>query len=246
MKLSGKKIIVTGGSRGIGEGIVRALAQAGARVAFTYSASEERANKIFEALPGEGHVLTRCDVSDLSSINQAFDHMISKLEGVDGLVNNAGIARDQLFIRMKDEEITDVLNTNLLGAMRTTQKVLKPMMKARSGSIIFISSIIGHTGNAGQANYAASKAGMVAFSKSIAQEMASRNIRSNCIAPGYIETEMTEALTEDQQQKALEGVPLKRMGTTEDIAKSVEFLLSDDSSYITGQTLHVNGGLSMI
>lgn len=244
-RLVSKKIIVTGGSRGIGAAIVQSLAQAGATVAFTYSSREDAAIEVLKSLPGEGHFCVQMNLSDESSVEKAFTQITEKWSQIDGLVNNAGITKDQLLLRMKTEDFDSVLQTNLRGAFLTTKFVSKLMMKARSGSIVNITSVIGQTGNAGQSNYAASKAGLIGFSKSMAQELASRNIRVNCVAPGFIATEMTSVLSEDQKKGILAKIPLGVMGEGSDIAAATAFLLSDESRYITGHTLSVNGGMYM-
>lgn len=243
--LQGKKIVVTGGSRGIGAAIVKLLAEEGAQVAFTYSSREEAAQQVAHSLVGEGHFYIKMDISSEESVNSAVEHILEKWPEVDGVVNNAGITKDQLLLRMKTEDFDNVVNTNLRGTYLVTKAFTKPMMKARKGSIVNIVSIIGETGNAGQANYAASKAGTIAFAKSVAQEMGSRNIRVNNVAPGYIGTEMTEVLSEEVKNKMMERIPLGRMGEGNDVAQAVRFLLSDESRYITGHTLDVNGGMHM-
>lgn len=243
--LQGQKIIVTGGSRGIGASIVKRLAEEGAQVCFTYSSREEAAAEVAKSLPGEGHFYLKLDVSNETSVNEAMEQISSRWPQVDGLVNNAGITKDQLLLRMKTEDFDAVMNTNLRGTFLMTKALTKIMMKARKGSIVNITSVIGQTGNAGQANYAASKAGTEAFSKSVALEIASRGVRVNCIAPGFIGTEMTEAMTEDAKNKILPKIPLASIGEGVDVANAVRFLLSDDSKYITGQTINVNGGLFM-
>lgn len=251
MKLQGKNIVVTGGSRGIGAGIAIRLAREGARVAITYTSRPESAEKVLAemnsgAAPASGpHMMIKMDVSQDASVEQGFGEIFKAFGKVDGLVNNAGITRDQLLLRMKTEDFDDVLRTNLRGVYLCTNAVMKPMLKARSGSIVNITSVIGHSGNAGQANYAASKAGTTAFSKSIAQEIGSRNIRVNCVAPGFISTEMTDVLPEAQKNAILGKIPLQKFGEVDDVAAVVAFLLSDDAKYITGQTIHVNGGMYM-
>ena len=244
--LSQKNIIVTGGSRGIGAEIVRCLAENGARVAFSYSSNEEAAQKVLESLPGEGHLALAMNVSSEESISQFFEKALAEFGNqIHGLVNNAGITKDNLLLRMKPEDFQQVLQTNLTGSFLCIKSAIKPLMKNKGGSIVNITSVVGQSGNPGQANYTASKAGMEAMSKSIALEFASRNIRSNCVAPGFIETEMTGELTEAQKEAILSRVPLKKMGDTHDVAAAVAFLLSDQSKYITGQTIGVNGGLYM-
>jgi 3-oxoacyl-[acyl-carrier protein] reductase len=243
--LSGKKILVTGGSRGIGAEIVKSLAAAGAKVAFTYSSNQESAQKILASLPGEGHKTMSMNVADESSVNSALETLMAEWKDIDGLVNNAGITKDGLLMRMKSEDFDSVMNTNLKGTFLLTKAITKIMMKARKGSVVNITSVIGQTGNAGQANYAASKAGTVAFSKSVALELGSRGVRVNCVAPGFIETDMTHVLSDEVKQKIMDKIPLQRMGAAHDVAEAVKFLLSDQSSYITGHTLSVNGGLFM-
>lgn len=241
-----KKIFITGSSRGIGAGLATQLAQAGAKVTITYGASKEAAEKIFADLPGDGHLLLQMNMNDEASVTAAVNEALEKWDGqVDGLVNNAGITRDQLLLRMKSQDFDDVYHTNLRGSFYTTKLLMKPMMKKRKGSIVNISSVVGIMGNPGQANYSASKAGLEAFSRSVAKEIGSRGIRVNCVAPGFIKTDMTENLSEEQKTALTQGLPLGRLGEVGDIASSVIFLLSDASAYITGHTLHVNGGMWM-
>lgn len=243
--LQGKKVVVTGGSRGIGASIVKLLAEEGAQVCFTYSSREEAAAEVAKSLPGEGHFFLKLDVASEENVNQVVDQISAKWPEVDGLVNNAGITKDQLLLRMKTEDFDAVINTNLRGTFLMTKAFSKIMMKARKGAIVNITSVIGQTGNAGQANYAASKAGTEAFSKSVALELASRNVRVNCVAPGFIATEMTHVLSEEAKTKIMGKIPMNLMGEGLDIASAVRFLLSEESKYITGQTLNVNGGLFM-
>ena len=243
--LQGKKIIVTGGSRGIGASIVKLLAEQGASVCFTYSSREEAAAEVAKTLPGEGHFYLKLDVASEESVNQAMEQITAKWSEIDGLVNNAGITKDQLLLRMKTEDFDAVMNTNLRGTFLMTKALTKIMMKARKGSIVNITSVIGQTGNPGQANYAASKAGTEAFSKSVALELASRNVRVNCVAPGFIATEMTHVMSEDAKGKIMDKIPMNSIGEGVDVAKAVKFLLSDESKYITGHTVNVNGGLFM-
>lgn len=246
MDLSGKKILVTGGSRGIGAGIVQHLASLGAHVAFTYSSNQASAEKILSTLKNpENHMMIQMDVSQEKSIEEGIAKVLEKFEGLDGLVNNAGITKDQLILRMKPEDFDQVYNVNLRGTFYCSKLVLKPMMKARKGSIVNISSVVGHTGNPGQTNYTATKAGVEGFSRSLALELSSRNIRSNCVAPGFIESDMTHELTDAQKETMFSRIPLGKIGSAQDVANAVAFLLSDSSSYITGHTLHVNGGLYM-
>jgi len=243
--LAGKKILVTGSSRGIGAGIARLLADEGARIAITFSSSESQAREVLASLKGSGHMMVPLQVSNETSVAQAFATVLEEFGEIDGLVNNAGITKDQLLLRMKEEDFQSVTDINLKGTFLCTKAAIRPMMKARKGSIVNITSVIGQTGNAGQANYAASKAGTEAFSKSIAQEVGSRGIRVNCVAPGFIVTDMTDKLTEDQKKAILGKVPLETLGQTDDVAHAVAFLLSDKARYITGHTLSVNGGLHM-
>lgn len=246
MSLENKIALVTGASRGIGHAIALELARRGATVIGT-ATTENGANKISavltdQGLKGQGLVL---NVTDPASIETAMNEIQNTYGPVAILVNNAGITRDNLFLRMKEDEWQDVINTNLTSIFRLSKLCMKGMLKARWGRIISISSIIGVTGNAGQANYAAAKAGMIAFSKSLAQEIATRDITVNVVAPGYIETEMTQQLTEAQKKTILDHVPMQKIGKPEDIAHAVCFLASDQAAYITGQTLHVNGGMYM-
>lgn len=241
--LSKKKFFITGGSRGIGSAIVKSLAQAGAQVAFTYSTNEEKANELLKSLPGSGHLAFQLDVANSTLVDEVIAKLYEAWGDVDGVVNNAGITRDQLLLRMKLEDFEKVVSTNLTGVFAVTKAFSKNMLKARKGSFVNISSVIGSVGNAGQSNYAASKGGLEAFTKSVALEFASRGIRANCIAPGYIKSDMTDALSADQLKAFTDKIPLARAGEGYEIANAVAFLLSDAASYITGQTLHVNGGM---
>lgn len=245
MQLERKIILVTGGSRGIGSGVVQFLAQEGATVIFTYTSRPEASEEILKNLKGSGHLALQLDIKDESSVETLFKGIVEKYGRLDGLVNNAGVTKDQLLLRMKAEDFDQVIQTNLRGTFLCTRAATKIMLKARQGSVVNITSVIGHSGNAGQGNYAASKAGITAFAKSIAQELGSRQIRINCVAPGFITTEMTDVLPDAQKSALLARIPLQKFGTTQDVAAAVSFLLSDKSSYITGQTLHVNGGLHM-
>jgi 3-oxoacyl-[acyl-carrier protein] reductase len=243
--LNGKKILVTGGSRGIGAAIVEWLAGHGAQVAFTYSSREDSAQQVLAKLPGSGHFYVRMDLRDEASIDQAISQTLEKFGALDGVVNNAGMTKDGLLLRMKTEDFDSVISTNLRGTFMVVRGGVKGMLKSRAGSIVNITSVIGQTGNAGQANYAASKAGLEAFSRSAAKEVASRSIRINCVAPGFIATEMTGVLTEDQRKSILSQIPMQRIAEPHEVAAAVGFLLGDDSKYITGHTLSVNGGLFM-
>lgn len=244
-KLAGRNVLVTGGSRGIGAGIVARLAADGARIAYSYTSRPDDAEKLLSTLPGSGHLMLEMNINSEESIEAGFKTALDAFGKLDGLVNNAGVTRDQLLLRMKTEDFEQVIQTNLRGTFICTKMAVKLMLKARQGSIVNVTSVIGHSGNAGQANYAASKAGIDAMTKSIAQEVGSRQIRLNCVAPGFISTEMTAVLPEAQKNAILQKVPLQKFGTTQDVAAAVSFLLSDDSTYITGQTLHVNGGMYM-
>lgn len=244
--LKDKNIFITGSSRGIGAGIAKALSLMGARVTVTYGKSKEQAESVYHDLSGQGHLLLPLDINSEDSVKEATDIAIKEWNGkIDGLVNNAGITRDQLLLRMKKEDFDDVYSTNLRGSFFTTKLLLKPMMKLKRGSIVNISSVVGSMGNPGQANYSATKAGLEAFSRSVAKEIGSRGIRVNALAPGFIQTEMTNDLSESQKEALIKDLPLGRLGTVDDIAQGVAFLLSDASSYITGHTLHVNGGMFM-
>lgn len=242
--LTGKSALVTGASGGIGAEIARALHGAGASVALhgtRVAPLEELAAELGE----RGHV-TPADLSDAAAVDALPKTASEAMGGLDILVNNAGITRDNLFMRMSNEEWETVLNVNLTSAFRLSKAVLRGMMKARWGRIIGITSVVGVTGNPGQGNYAAAKAGMIGMSKSLAQEVASRNVTVNCIAPGFIETAMTDKLTDDQKSSIMGAIPAGRMGTSGEIAAATLFLASPEAAYITGQTLHVNGGMAMI
>ena len=245
--LEGKVAIITGASRGIGKGIAEVFADQGATIAFTYASSDEKARAFEVELAAKGVKAKgyKSDASDFNAAQTLVDEVVAEFGTVDILVNNAGITRDTLLMRMSEEQWDEVIRVNLKSVFNLTKAVIKPMLKARSGSIINMTSIVGVTGNAGQANYAASKAGMIGFTKSIAQELGSRNIRCNAIAPGFIETEMTEKLDPKIVEEWRNTIPLKRGGTTTDIANTTLYLASDLSSYVTGQTLHVCGGMHM-
>jgi 3-oxoacyl-[acyl-carrier protein] reductase len=244
--LNGQIAVVTGASRGIGEAILQALARAGATVIGT-ATTEQGAESIAkwitdEGASGAGRVL---DVRDAVQCGAFVDKVQADFGPVAILVNNAGITRDNLLARMKDEEWDEIQAVNLKAVFVLSRAVLRPMMKARAGRIVNITSVVGFTGNAGQANYAAAKAGMVGFTKSLAREVGSRNITVNCVAPGFIETDMTRALSEEQSKRLVENVPLGRLGRVEDVAQAVLFLCSPGAAYVTGATLHVNGGMYM-
>lgn len=244
MSFEGKIVLVTGASRGIGRAIAEKLATRGATVIGT-ATSESGAAAISEYLGAKGKGLA-LNVTDCASIDHVLENIRAEFGEIDILVNNAGITRDNLLMRMKDDEWQDILDTNLSSVFRLSKAVLRAMMKKRYGRIITIGSVVGTMGNAGQANYAAAKAGLIGFSKSLAREVASRGITVNVVAPGFIETDMTRALTDDQRTGILSQVPANRLGDAEEIASAVAFLASDEAAYITGETLHVNGGMYMI
>ena len=245
--LKGKTALITGGSRGIGAAIVERFAEEGANVAFTYLSSEEKANALAAEMATKNGVTVKAYRSDASNFTQAEElvkNVLADFGQVDVLVNNAGITRDNLMLRMSEEQWDQVINTNLKSIFNLTKHIMKPMLKARSGSIINISSIVGVTGNAGQANYAASKAGIFGFTKSIAKEIGSRGIRCNAIAPGFIETEMTDALDEKTKEAYFANIPMKRFGTGKEVADACIYLGSDLSTYVSGQTISVCGALN--
>lgn len=245
--LEGKVVIITGASRGIGKSIAEECVAQGAKVAFTYLSSDEKARALEAELSANGGVVKgfKSDAGDFEQAQKLVDDVVAEFGTVDVLVNNAGITRDTLLMRMTEEQWDEVINTNLKSAFNLTKAVQRPMLKARSGSIINMSSVVGVSGNAGQANYAASKAGLIGFTKSVAQELGSRNIRCNAIAPGFIETEMTDALDQKVVEEWRASIPLKRGGTPKDVADVTVFLASDMSAYVTGQTIHVCGGMLM-
>ena len=242
LDLNGKIALVTGASRGIGQAIADELMQSGAKVIGT-ATTEAGAQAIDERLKANGGKGVALNVTDPKACEEIIDLIVKDFGGIDILVNNAGITKDQLAMRMKSEEWADVIDTNLSAVFRLSQAVLRPMMKARAGRIINITSIVGHMGNPGQANYAAAKAGVSGMTRALAREIGSRNITVNCVAPGFIDTDMTRALSEEQQNTLKANIPLARLGTPEDVAQAVAFLASPAAGYITGNTLHVNGGL---
>ena len=247
MNLTGKHAVVTGGGRGIGRAICLALAQAGADVVINYSGSEAAAQETAEACRAIGvQALTvKANVADETQAAALIDQGIKALGSVDILVNNAGITRDNLILRMSPADFSAVLDTNLKGAFFCMKAACRPMMKARFGRIINISSVVGLRGNAGQVNYAASKAGLIGMSKSAAKELASRGITVNCIAPGFIDTAMTEVLPEGVKEKLLTQIPMARLGSAQDVAAAAVFFASEAASYVTGQVLCVDGGMAM-
>jgi len=242
--LTGRKALVTGATGGLGEAIARALHAQGATVGI-HGTRQEKLEALAAEL-GERVKLFPADLGNREEVKQLGQKAEAELGGVDILVNNAGITRDGLFVRMSDDDWDKVLEVNLGSVFRLTRELTHPMMRRRYGRIVNITSVVGVTGNPGQANYCASKAGMIGFTKSLAQEIASRNITVNCVAPGFIESAMTEKLNEKQKEAILGSVPMKRMGLGADIAAAVLYLASSEAAYVTGQTLHVNGGMAMI
>lgn len=245
--LSGKTALVTGASRGIGRAIALELAAAGADVAVNYAGSEEAAAAVAREIEGMGRraITIKADVGNAAEAESMVSQTIEAFGHLDILVNNAGITRDNLIMRMKEEEFDQVINTNLKGVFNCIKAVTRPMMKQRSGRIINISSVVGALGNPGQANYVAAKAGVIGLTKASARELASRGITVNAVAPGFIATDMTDKLSDEQKGALLPQIPLGRMGAPEEIARVVRFLASEDASYLTGQTLHVDGGMYM-
>lgn len=247
MLLTGKTAIVTGGSRGIGRAVSLLLAREGANVAIVYAgntAAAEETKQQAEALSAAAAVF-QCDVADEQAVADMVKAVKTQFGSVDILVNNAGITRDGLLMRMKEADWQAVLDTNLTGVYHCTKAVSKLMMKQRHGAVINLSSVVGETGNAGQANYAAAKAGIIGFTKAVAKELASRNIRVNAVAPGYVETDMTAGLPDSAKEDMLRSIPLGRPATADDVAQAVLFLASDQACYITGQVLNVDGGMVM-
>ena len=247
MKLENQSAIVTGGSRGIGRAIVLRLAQDGADVLFTYSSNDEAAQSVVTEVESLGRkaIALKADAANASGAEEVVKKATESFGKIDILVNNAGVTRDTLLMRMSEEDWDIVLDTNLKGVFLLTKMVIRPMMSAKRGKIITISSVVGLIGNPGQANYCASKAGVIGFSKSVAKEVASRNITANVICPGFIETDMTAKLNDAQREAIMNSVPLKRGGKPEDVAAAVSFLASSDADYITGQVLSVDGGMAM-
>ena len=247
MLLDGKVALVTGGSRGIGRAIALRLAEEGAKVAINYAGNVKAAEEVKAAIEEKGGkaLLVQADVSDSEAAEGMVASVVEAFGTVDILVNNAGITRDAIFARMKEEDFNAVINTNLKGVFHCTKAVTKLMMKQRSGRIVNMASVVGVTGNAGQANYSAAKAGVIGFTKSVARELAGRGITVNSVAPGFIETDMTAVLSDKVKEAMTEEIPLKRAGKPEDVANAVLFLASDNAAYITGQVLHVDGGMVM-
>ncbi|WP_399628231.1 3-oxoacyl-[acyl-carrier-protein] reductase [Sporosarcina sp. SG10008] len=246
-RFDGKSAIVTGASRGIGREIALLLAKEGARVAVNYSGSKDKADDVVKLITesgGEAFAI-QADVSDADGVKNMVDKTLEMFGSIDILVNNAGITRDNLLMRMKEDEWDDVININLKGVFLCTKGVTRQMMRQRAGRIVNVASIVGVSGNPGQANYVAAKAGVIGFTKTAAKELASRNINVNAVAPGFITTDMTDALSEEVKNQMLSVIPLGKLGRPEDVARTVLFLLSDDAVYITGQTIHVDGGMVM-
>jgi len=246
--LKGRVALVTGGSRGIGQAIAVSLADAGAAVAVNYLERAALADKVAEAIHHKGGraIAVGADVSQAAAVKAMVSDVEQRLGPIDILVNNAGITRDNLSMRMGNEEWDQVIAVNLTAAFRLSRALMRGMMKKRWGRIVSITSVVGVTGNPGQSNYAAAKAGLVGMTKSIAAEVASRNITVNCVAPGFVVTPMTDALTEDQKKAVLQRITAGRFGSPDDIAAAVVYLASNEAGYVTGQTLHVNGGMAMI
>ena len=242
--LTGMTALVTGASGGLGSAIAKALAGQGARLALSGSNADKL--EAFKASLGGDHVTLACDLSDGAAVDQLVPRAVEALGGIDILINNAGVTRDNLAMRMKDEEWDQVIRVNLEAAFRLARAAAKPMMKARFGRIISITSVVGVTGNPGQANYAASKAGLIGMSKALAQELASRNITVNCVAPGFIQSPMTDVLPDAQKDMLTARIPAGKLGHGDDIGAAVVYLASKEAGYVTGQTLHVNGGMAML
>jgi 3-oxoacyl-[acyl-carrier protein] reductase len=244
----GKVALVTGASRGIGRAVAVELARGGAAVALNFAGNEAAAAEALAQVEAAGAPkakLYKFDVADPAACAKAVEAVVADLGGLSILVNNAGIAVDQLLMRLKDEDWQRQLDVNLTGAFNLIRAVSRPMMKARGGAIVNLSSVVGEMGNAGQVAYAATKAGLIGLTKSVARELASRQIRCNAVTPGFIDTDMTTALPEAVRQKMLEGIPLARLGTAQDVARAVAFLCSDEAAYVTGEVLKVNGGMYM-
>jgi len=238
-----KTVLITGGSRGIGKGLVESFAKNDYQVAFVYSKNKDLADQLCNNLSDYQVKAYQADLSNPEDIKRLITELDADFSSVDILINNAGITKDKLFMRMKDNDITDVINLNLVAAMNLSKIILKKMIRKKNGVIINMSSVVSLSGNAGQCNYAASKAGLNAFTKSLAKEVAPFNIRVNAIAPGFIETDMTNILSQDQKEKILTSIPMKKFGSVKDIANLAIFLSSDQANYLTGQIISINGGM---
>lgn len=245
--LTGKTAVVTGGSRGIGKAIALALAAYGANVMINYNGSKEKAEAVVEEIRQKGvkSASYQCNVADFEAVGNMFTEIAKEYGRIDILVNNAGITKDSLVMRMSEQDFDDVIDTNLKGTFNCMKQVYKIMLKQKAGHIINLSSVVGISGNAGQVNYAASKAGVIGMTKSLAKELGSRGITVNAVAPGFIETEMTEVISEEAKKTIAGQIPLKRMGKQEDVAETVAFLASEKAAYITGQVIQVDGGMVM-
>ncbi|MFB9972686.1 3-oxoacyl-[acyl-carrier-protein] reductase [Allobacillus sp. SKP2-8] len=243
----GKAALVTGASRGIGRAIALNLGKNGANVVVNYSGSKEKAEAVVEEIKsfGQEAIAVQANVADADDVKRMVKETIDTFGSLDILVNNAGITRDNLLMRMKEEEFDQVIDTNLKGVFNCTKAVTRQMMKQRAGKIVNIASIVGVSGNPGQVNYVAAKAGVIGMTKSVAKELATRNVHVNAVAPGFISTEMTDELTDEQKQSMYDMIPLNRLGDPEDVANVVKFLASEESDYMTGQTIHVDGGMVM-
>jgi 3-oxoacyl-[acyl-carrier protein] reductase len=247
LEFKGKTVLVTGGSRGIGAAIAQSFAEQGATIALNYAGSQEAAEEIREKILAMGVEckIYQGDVSDFSQVENMIKTVEEDFSGIDILVNNAGVTKDSLFMRMKEEDWDKVIDTNLKGVYNCSKSVIRGMIKRKFGKIINITSVVALSGNIGQANYAASKAGVIGFTKSLAQELGSRNIQVNSVAPGYIETSMTESIPQNIKDELIKKIPSGRIGSPDDVANAVVFLASDKANYITGQVISVNGGLYM-
>ena len=245
MNLEGKKALITGASRGLGRAIALKLADLGADIVINDIGNEDGAKVLIKEIESKGRkaVFVKADISDFEQAKSLVDRSLEEFEIIDIVVNNAGITRDNLLLRMTEEDFDSVIDVNLKGVFNITKSILRPILKTRNASIINISSIVGISGNAGQANYSASKAGVIGFTKSLAKEIAKKNVRVNAVAPGFIETDMTEKLSDEIIEKYKSSIPLGRLGNVEDVANAVAFLASDSSSYITGQVIVVDGGM---
>ncbi|MCT4621409.1 MAG: 3-oxoacyl-[acyl-carrier-protein] reductase [Marinisporobacter sp.] len=247
MNLTGKTAIVTGGSRGIGKAIALKLADLGANIVVNYTSNAAKAEEVVKQIKdmGKEAIALKADVSNSEEVQNFIKEVEEKFESIDILVNNAGITKDTLLMKMKEEDWDRVMSINLKGTYNCTKAVTRKMMKQRSGKIVNVASVVGVTGNAGQANYAASKAGVIGFTKSIAKELGIRGINVNAVAPGFIETDMTDVLSDKVKEEIMKNIPMKKLGKAEDVANVVAFLCSNEASYVTGQVLNIDGGMAM-